>query len=156
MEIALLADHPDYAPKIAKWYFDEWAHMASHVTESMVLEKVIEKSVNREKIPLALVALDDGELLGVLELKLRENKHYPEYENWIGGVFTNPATRGHGVASKLLHKAKELTAAFGIRDLYLQCESFNVALYLKHGFKQLHQAQHHDMETTIMVWRVLK
>lgn len=56
MEISLLADHPHEAPKIAKWYYDEWARLAPNVTEEIVLEKVIEKSVNREEIPLSLVA----------------------------------------------------------------------------------------------------
>lgn len=153
MEISLLADHPDYASKIAKWYFEEWAHIAPNITEEMVLEKVIEKSVNRDKIPLALVACEGGELVGVLELKIRENTNYPEYENWIGGVFTNPVNRGQGIASQLLKKAKELAIELGIQNLYLQCESFNVPLYLNHGFKALHQAQHHDAETTIMMWR---
>lgn len=155
MEISLLADHPDYAPKIAKWYFDEWAHIAPNITEEIVLEKVIEKSLNRDQIPLALVASEDGELVGVLELKIRENKNYPEYEYWVGGVFTNPANRGLGVASQLLKKAKELAIDFGIQNLYLQCESFNIPLYLNHDFKALHQAQHHDAETTIMVWRAV-
>ncbi|MEK1964816.1 hypothetical protein WOB62_23510 [Vibrio parahaemolyticus] len=81
MEISLLADHPHEAPKIAKWYYDEWARIAPNVTEEMVLEKVIEKSVNREAVPLSLVAHIDGELVGVLELKIRENRNYPEYEN---------------------------------------------------------------------------
>ena len=63
MEISLLADYPDYSPKIAKWYFDEWAHTASHITENMVLDKVIEKSVNRDQLPLSLVAIDEGELV---------------------------------------------------------------------------------------------
>ncbi|PSW16884.1 GNAT family N-acetyltransferase [Photobacterium sanctipauli] len=156
MEISLLADHPDYAPKIAKWYFDEWAHIAPNITEDIVLEKVIEKSLNRDQIPLALVAREGGELVGVLELKIRENKNYPEYENWVGGVFTNPPNRGQGVAGQLLNKAKELAIDFGVKDLYLQCESFNIPLYLNHGFKALHQARHHDAETTIMVWHAAK
>ncbi len=152
MEISLLADHPHEAPKIAKWYYDEWARIAQNVTEEMVLEKVIEKSVNREEIPLSLVAHLDGELVGVLELKIRENRNYPEYENWIGGVFTHPRHRRKGIAQILLASAKEKAASIGIKKLYLQCESFNVELYLNHGFKVLHQAQHHEIETTIMAW----
>ncbi|UIP29873.1 GNAT family N-acetyltransferase [Photobacterium sp. TLY01] len=152
MEISLLADCPSEAPKIAKWYYDEWARMAPNVTEEMVLEKVIEKSVNRNQIPLSFVAHIDSELAGVLELKVRENKNYPEYENWVGGVYTNPKYRGKGIASKLLESAKEKAIDIGVKKLYLQCESFNVSLYLNHGFSVLHQAQHHDIETTIMVW----
>ncbi|WP_295893936.1 GNAT family N-acetyltransferase [uncultured Vibrio sp.] len=152
MKISLLADHPYEAPKIAKWYYDEWARIASNVTEEIVLEKVVEKSVNRTSIPLSLVAHLDGELIGVIELKIRENKNYPEYEHWIGGVFTNHNHRGKGVAHVLIESAKDKALNLGIKTLYLQCESFNIDLYFNHGFKVLHQAQHHDIETTIMVW----
>ncbi|CAG9297400.1 GNAT family N-acetyltransferase [Celerinatantimonas diazotrophica] len=153
MEISLLADHPDEAPKIAKWYFNEWSHHAPNMTESLVLEKVLEKTHNRDRLPMVLVAHIDHELVGVLELKLRENNHYPEYEHWIGGVYTNAAHRGQGVASQLLEKAKGLAVGLGIQDLYLQCERFNVNFYLKHDFKALHQAQHGNVVTTIMLWR---
>lgn len=152
MEISLLADHPSDAPKIAKWYYDEWARIAPNVTEDMVLEKVIEKSVNRMQVPLSIVAHKNEELVGVLELKLRENKNYPEYENWVGGVFTSPNHRGEGVASQLLNKAKSLAIELNIDKLYLQCESVNVGLYENHEFKALHHAKHHSVETTIMVW----
>ncbi|MGR5268306.1 GNAT family N-acetyltransferase [Vibrio astriarenae] len=151
MEISLLADHPFDAPKIAKWYFDEWARIAPNMTEQMVLEKVMEKAVNRNKVPLSLVAHRGEELVGVLELKFRENKHYPEYEHWIGGVFTNAEYRGEGIASRLLNRAKVIAAEFNIEKLYLQCESFNVGLYEKHGFTVLHKVKHHNIETTIMV-----
>ncbi len=154
MEISLLADHPSEAPKIAKWYYDEWARIAPNVTEEMVLENVIGKSVNRKQIPLSLVAHKAEELVGVLELKLRENKNYPEYENWVGGVFTSPLHRGKGIASYLLREAKILAVELNIDKLYLQCESFNVGLYERHGFKALHQAKHHNVETTVMVWWV--
>jgi len=152
MEISLLADHPHEAAKIAKWYYDEWARIAPNITEEMVLEKVIEKSVNRGKIPLSLVAHLNGELVGVLELKIRENINYPEYEHWVGGVFTHHSHRCKGVAHSLLESAKQKAVSIGVKKLYLQCESFNIDFYLNHGFKVLHQAQHHEIETTIMLW----
>ncbi|MBC7001087.1 hypothetical protein BIZ37_00845 [Photobacterium sp. BZF1] len=56
------------------------------------------------------------------------------------------------MVSKLLEKAKGLAVELGIKQLYLQCESFNVRLYEKRGFTSLHQAKHHNVDTTIMVW----
>lgn len=152
MEISTLAEHPEEIPKITKWYFDEWSHTAPDITFEMVQEKVTEKSINQTRIPMSFVAYLDGELAGVLELKLHENKNYLEYENWIGGVFTNPDKRGQGVATQLINKAKAFAIDTGMPQLYLQCESFNLELYLKLGFKPLHSARHHQVETTIMVW----
>ncbi|MEK1964817.1 GNAT family N-acetyltransferase [Vibrio parahaemolyticus] len=67
-------------------------------------------------------------------------------------MFTHPMHRRKGIARNLLESAKEKAVSIGVKKLYLQCESFNIELYLNHGFKALHQAQHHEIETTIMVW----
>lgn len=153
MKISLLADFPNEAPNIAKWYYDEWASMSPHFTREVMLAKVIEKSVNRNELPLSLIAHIDNELVGVIELKFRENKHYPEYEHWVGGLYTHPAHRGNGIASSLLNSAKEKAISLEVKQLYLQCESFNIELYLHQGFEVLHEAKHHGIKTTIMVWK---
>ncbi|QIA66055.1 GNAT family N-acetyltransferase [Vibrio astriarenae] len=152
MKISLLTDHPEAVTTIAQWYFDEWAHTAPHITLDTVIEKVTEKASNRNKIPLAIIAHVEDHLAGVLELKIRENKNYPDYEHWIGGVYTHSAYRRQGIAGALIHRAKEMACGMGVKKLYLQCESFNIAFYKKLGFELLHTAQHHNVETTIMVW----
>ncbi len=152
MEITLLADHPHEAEKIAQWYYGEWAYVFPNITVNMVLEKVVEKSVNRTEIPLAIVIHDNSELVGVAELKIRENANYPQYEHWLGGVFVDPLSRGSGIGGLLISEAKSKAVSLGVNDLYLQCESHNVDLYKKHDFKELHQAEHHGILTTIMRW----
>lgn len=150
MKISFLADHPHESSQIAKWYFDEWSYLSPKISLEMVHEKVLEKTTSRNNFPLSFVAHDDQELTGVIELKFRENKNYPEYTYWLGGVFVSPKYRGRGIASMLIEKGKSHSATLGVKPLYLQCESQNVGLYQKHGFKKLHQAQHHDISTTIM------
>ena len=152
MEITLLADHPHEAKNIAQWYYSEWAHAFPNMTINMVLEKVVEKSGNRPAIPLAIVAHEDRELVGVVELKYRENANYPQYEIWLGGVFVDYLSRGRGIGGLLISEAKSKAVSLGIQQLYLQCETHNIALYKKHGFKALHQANHHEIVTTIMRW----
>ena len=152
MDISSLADHPHEVNKIAMWYYNEWAHSFPSVTEAMVYENVAEKSINRDEIPLAIVVHDANELIGVAELKFHENKNYPEYEHWLGGVFVEPSKRSNGVSSLLISEAKKRATKLGVSKLYLQCESHNLSLYKKHDFKELHQAVHHDISTTIMVW----
>ncbi|MCP4321686.1 MAG: GNAT family N-acetyltransferase [Alteromonadales bacterium] len=152
MEISLLADCPHEAPQIANWYFEEWASHLPNVTEKMVLEDISQKALNRT-VPLILVAIENGILVGVLELKLRENKYYPEYEHWIGGVFVASKYRGNGIAKRLLTEAKKIATSFSLGQLYLQCESHNVGLYRGQAFDALHQSCSNDRETTIMVWR---
>ncbi len=150
MKISLLIDHPEAVEKIAKWYYDEWASIAPQMTEEMMYQKVLEKAANRDVIPLAIVVHHEKELIGVLELKLRENKSYPEYEHWIGGIFVDPLWRGQGIAGQMISEIKEKARKLGVKTLYLQCENYNVVLYQKYGFEILHQANYHVVETTIM------
>lgn len=151
MEISLLADHPDEVSKIVDWYFDEWASHVPDVTKEMVRKKVEIKASNRD-IPFSLVAHDEEELVGTLELKIQENKKYPEYEFWIGGVYVPSAHRRKGIAKKLMSAAREMAVSRGVSTLYLQCETHNVDFYRDQGFNAIHQSTHGHWETTIMVW----
>ncbi|MFB2862708.1 GNAT family N-acetyltransferase [Aeromonas sp. MdU4] len=154
MDISLLADHPYDVSKIAEWYFDEWASHMPNVTKEMVHEKIKHKVSNRD-IPLSLVAYDEGTLVGTLELKIRENKNYPEYDHWIGGVYVPSEHRRKGIAKKLINTAKEIAVARGVLTLYLQCETHNVDFYREQGFNAIHQSTHGHWETTIMVWHAV-
>ena len=93
------------------------------------------------------------ELCACADLKLRENKHHPEYEHWIGGVYVEENYRGKGYAAALLKKAKEQVIKLNIDKLYLQSEDKNIMLYVKHGFDVLQESEHNGVITTIMVWQ---
>lgn len=152
MKISLLADHPQHVNIIAQWYYNEWAHMSPDVTEKMVREKVAAKAINRDQIPFAIVVHEGEKLVGVAELKFRENDNYTDYEHWLGGVFVEPTMRGRGVANLLVSDALKRAEVLGVGTLYLQCEFHNVSLYKRHGFNVLHRVVSDDIATTIMAW----
>jgi len=133
MKISYLADCPQEAKTIAQWYFDEWAYAVPEVTVEKVLDNVKSNATSRAGSPLIMTLHEDHQLCACAELKLRENKNHPEYENWVGGVYVQENYRGRGYASALLDKAKQHTLQHNIKTLYLQCEDKNIALYLKQG-----------------------
>ncbi len=151
MNISLLSDYPDETATIAKWYFDEWASKVPNVTQAMVFNDLSKKASNQD-IPLIIIAHEGGKLIGVIELKLRENKHYPDYVHWVAGVFVDPSNRGKGIGKALLNEAKRVAVCRGVQTLYLQCESHNIELYKSQGFQILHDATSNNVETTIMSW----
>jgi putative hydrolase of the HAD superfamily len=151
MELSLLADHPHEIRKIAQWYYDEWLSAIPDITIDRISEK-ISQSGNRKKIPLFILAHINNQLAGVVELKFRENKNYPEYTHWLGGLFVNPSYRGNGISHILIKEAKKYAIKLGVVQLYLQCESYNIALYEKHNFSILHKANHGEIPVTIMLW----
>ncbi|HHO2167815.1 MULTISPECIES: GNAT family N-acetyltransferase [Aeromonas] len=151
MEISLLADSPHEVSTIVDWYFDEWASHVPGVTKEMVRRKVESIALNRN-FPFSLVAHDDRELVGTLELKIQENKNHPEYEFWIGGVYVPAAHRRKGIAKKMINVARDMAVSRGVATLYLQCETHNVDFYREQGFNAIHESNHGHWETTIMVW----
>ena len=154
MEVSFLADHLNESEKIAKWYLDEWGYTVPNITFDMVHKKILEKSKSKVELPLMFVIHDEQELVGVAELKFRENKNFPKYEHWIGGIYVSSEHRGKGYSTILIEKAKSHALEQGINLLYLQCEDKNINLYLKQNFKALHQTEHNSVKTTIMVHQI--
>jgi putative hydrolase of the HAD superfamily len=149
MNISLLADHPHESNTIAQWYYDEWLSSIPGITIERISEKIA-KSNNRTKVPLILLSYINNELVGVVELKFRENKNYPDYEHWLGGLYVKPQHRGQGISHSLIEEAKKHAIQLGVTEIYLQCESKNIELYKKHHFSVLHSASHGETPVTIM------
>lgn len=151
IKISLLADHPLESKKIAQWYFDEWLHEIPELTVNRISEKM-SKSINRNSLPIMLLAHLNSSLIGVVELKISENSSHPEYTPWLGGLYIKPNFRGNGYSNTLIGEAKQTAINLGNDHLFLQCEKKNIGLYKKHGFKVLHDSSHGKFSVTIMKW----
>ncbi len=154
MEVSFLADHPQESKKIAQWYYDEWADEGSNFSFDAIHDNVLEKSSSKNRLPLAFVLHENNQLVGVAELKFRENKHHPEYEHWVGGVLICPFNRNKGYSKILISSAKQHALNLGIKSLYLQCDAIHIDLYKKNGFEVLHESEHFGDVTTVMVCQV--
>ncbi|MEL0637024.1 GNAT family N-acetyltransferase [Marinomonas sp. TI.3.20] len=152
MKISLQTDDMENLQTIARWYFEEWGHLNSSLTERRIFEGLSAKLEKDDDFLTLLTIHTDSELVAVADLKYREHKDYPDYEHWIGGVYVKPEHRGKGYAGALIDKAKEHVAKLNISELYLQCEAHNTGLYLKHGFKPLHAAVYSGVDATILIF----
>jgi len=126
MEISLLADNPQESKVIARWYYDEWASIAPDMTIGQIQEKVA-KAINRDQVPLIVLAHQNNELVGVAELKFRENKNHPEYEHWLDGLFVTPDYRGQGISNLLIKKSKSMPFVWAL-NAYI-CSAKSIMLH---------------------------
>ena len=134
IDLCLLADRVEFIPKIAQWYFDEWGDYAPGNSLEKTVERIKGK-LNRACAPLHIVAEENGQPIGVGQLKLREMKEFPELEFWLGSVYVPTACRGRGVASRICAKIAEVARSFGIVKLYLQTEQLDGGLYARQGWQ---------------------
>ena len=150
MEFSLLADEPNAADKIARWYFDEWCKDTGRYSFESVLERV-SASINRNRAPLIVLAKESDMLLGSAELKTHEMDAYPQYEFWLGGVYVAEPARGKGIGSALVNQVIKRAQEFGIKSLYLQTENLSGGLYSAHGFVPIEQTDSKGLTVLVMV-----
>ena len=120
MEVTIdyLADHPGTVRILAQWLFDEWGHQSPDGTVQGVAD-ILNERRNRDKFPMAFVAIQTSTPVGTASLKIREVDIRPEYEHWLGAVYVQGRHRGKGVGSLLIGTATEEAANLGINELYL-------------------------------------
>lgn len=154
MNYEYLADHEEAIPLIAKWYYNEWGRGNEEISLVEVRLK-LKKYLNRNKIPLLILAMENGEIRGTVQLKYYEMDIYPEKKYWLGGVFVSPEYRGQRIGISLVKKASCIARSLDIHILHLQTEKMDGGLYSKLGWKPVEKAYYRDKNVLVMK-RILK
>ncbi|MEX0771140.1 MAG: GNAT family N-acetyltransferase [Balneolaceae bacterium] len=149
MNFKYLADHEEAIPIIAKWYFNEWGHRAKENSmEEFSLN--LQKYLNRDKIPLMVLAIDSEKIIGTAQLKYREMDIYPNKEHWIGGIFVTKQYRGNSVATRLIKKTINIAQSLDVNILHLQTVRLDGGLYTRLGWKPIEQVQYKGLNVLVM------
>lgn len=151
MEFDVLANRRELLPTLARWYFRQWGHRVPGRTLQDECERLA-RYCNADRIPLVMLALERGELLGAVTLRFRERESMAEREHWLGGVYVAAPHRGRGLAARLVAHALECAAALGVRQLYLQTEADDGGLYRRLGWQPLERVHHlRGVDVRVMV-----
>lgn len=84
--------------------------------------------------------IEDGELLGTVELSLRSPWPFALNRAYISNLAVNPSCRRQGIARSLLFKCEQIAFEWGFEEVFLHVLEDNQAaqnLYFKNGY-QLH------------------
>jgi len=149
MDLVLLADREEAIPKVATWYFNEWGYLGKDSDSERVAEK-LKHFLNRDKIPLMIVAVKDQEVIGAAQLKYREMDIYPEKEYWIGGVYVVAAHRDKGIGTQLVGKIIEIAQSLAVTKLHLQTERLDGGYYSRLGWVPVEQVNYHGLDVLVM------
>lgn len=149
MEFVYLADYPEALELVAKWYYNQWGRQ--HGMKSVKTSKeILSDYLNRDSIPLIILARKNSEFLGAVQLKYYEMDIYPNKEHWLGGVFIPPKYRGKKIARKLVLHASEIAKSQGVNILYLQTERMDGGLYKQLGWKPIEHANYRGKNVLVM------
>ena len=152
MEISLLADHQEVIPTLAGWFHREWSYLVPGRSEQDVACSIAERA-SRHKIPMALVAFEEHELIGTVCLKVNDMESRPELTPWLAGLYVKESWRKRGVGSALVRAIERQAVDLGVERLFLytpESERFYAAL----GWRVLERTTVHDVPVTIMEKRL--
>ncbi|MCL1125359.1 GNAT family N-acetyltransferase [Shewanella surugensis] len=149
MELHLLADKAEYIPKIAKWYSDEWGDIGES-RSTKALELKLTDYLNRNKLPMIVLAMEKDKLLGAAQLKFHEMSIYPDKEHWLGGVYIDKPYRGQGIAKQLIDKVIALAKHYQVSHLYLQTEDHSGGLYAQSGWQSIERVNYKNVDVLVM------
>jgi len=147
IEYRLLADCPNSLDQIANWYFEEWVEKEG--VPKAELKADLRRFVSTDISSCAVCGFHQGRLVSTAQLKLRENKNFPNFVHWIGGVYVDNAYRGSGAGSGVVRHAISIAEARGVVELYLQTEKTDGGLSPELGFKPVCTAKHGGSDVTI-------
>ncbi len=152
MNIAVdyLADHPDVIPVIARWLFDEWGHRSPDGSVERMADNLRDR-LQRDVLPLALLAHEDKEPIGTVSLKIREVEVRPQYEHWLGTLFVAESRRRMGIGLLLVGAAADEARRLEISELYLYTRCRDTErLYERLGWAGVERLEYRGRPAVIM------
>jgi GNAT superfamily N-acetyltransferase len=145
-----LADRPDDVSRVMFWWYSVWA--ANMGPDLERYEREFRQTLGRKDLPLDIVAIHQGNMVGTAALKGHEMVEvYPLYRFWLGSVFVAPEYRGRGIATRIAQQVIRLAEQHRIPHLHLQTVDLSGGLYAALGWDPLHQLIYRGKETLVMV-----
>jgi N-acetylglutamate synthase-like GNAT family acetyltransferase len=149
--IEYLADHPQFVPTLAQWQHAEWGHLRPGDSVEARMARM-QTSVQIGRIPLTVVALAHGELLGSASLIPHDMDTRMELTPWLAGVFVAPKHRRKGVGAQLVRGIMAEAAALKIPLLYLYTV-YSEKFYANLDWSLQEHTAYREQSVAIMTYR---
>ena len=148
--IDYLANCPELAGELARLSWKEWQDVYQQREQTLEDSlKNYRERMNTDRLPLTLVALHAGELVGMVSLKFHDMDTRPDLDPWLGGLLVLPEWRNRGVGMMLMHRATEEARRLDVPQLYLWTHSAE-GLYHKLGWQVVERSDYFGKEAVVM------
>jgi GNAT superfamily N-acetyltransferase len=118
VKIEYLREHSRWIPTIARWFYNEWREFHPELDVDGIAERLGDRC-NTDIIPLALVAIEQGEIIGTISLKKHDMDTRMQYSPWLASLYVRKDSRNKGIGLKLIEAGIEKAGTLGIKHLYL-------------------------------------
>ena len=142
-----LADFPHWLPVISGWFHEEWRDIYGDQTPTDI-EQRLAATLARDRIPTALVAVADGEVIGTIALRDQALAMQPN-SPVVTGLFVVPHYRRRGVAAQLLRAAENKAREIGLSKLFLFTQTPH-AFYGAYGWSCYQEAPMYSSRVMVL------
>jgi len=117
-KVELLVDHPEALSSLRELFEREWAPYygpdgPGHATTDLL------ESCNREELPIAVVAILDGEVVGTAALKTESVSTHKHLAPWLAALIVRPEFRRRGIAERLIAAIEKKAQELGFHSIYV-------------------------------------
>jgi N-acetylglutamate synthase-like GNAT family acetyltransferase len=154
MSIEYLADRLEFLPTLAQWQHAEWGH--ANPGDSVEARKArLQDSTNHDRIPLTVVAVEDGEVLGSASLVEHDIDTRLDLSPWLASVFVGPEHRRQGTGAELVRRIMREATKLKVPLLYLYTVH-SEAFYAKLGWTLQEYTTYREQNVAIMTYIPIK
>jgi hypothetical protein len=138
--IVSLCDRPALIPELARWFVAEWTpYYGPGGPGAGAAERDIRNCCNRDVLPMALVALDDGDrLVGTAALKADSLDTHSQLGPWLAALVTSPDV-ADTVESALVQAIEAEARRLGFDAVYTGMDEGS-AVMLRRGWSVIGQS----------------
>lgn len=148
MRIEFLKHFSEFIPLIAKWFYQEWGHYHPELSLQDIEERLYQR-INTNKIPLALVAVENEEVVGTVSLKKYDMDTRKQYSPWLSSMYVREDKRKQGIGKQLVQALENKAKELGVKILYLytpDAEDF----YHKYGWQTFEHVKYRSAQVSVM------
>ncbi len=151
MDIHYLADHQEVVPILAAWIYDEWSFLYPEMTVQGV-SGFLRERMNKDQLPLTLVAFEAGEPVGTVSLKMFDMETRKDLIHWLTSLYVVEPWRRKKIGSRLVALAEKKAVELGVAKLFLFTIDVNLPglFYAKLGWSEKEKTTYHSCPVTIM------
>ena len=116
IKIEFLEENQHLFSTIEALYENEWEEYYGPGGEGDALSDIT-SFCNKDRLPICLVALKHGSLVGTVALTKKSASHH-HLSPWLTSLFVTEMERRKGIGTKLIEAAEILSADLGFSDIY--------------------------------------
>jgi GNAT superfamily N-acetyltransferase len=148
MQIAYLADHPEFIPTLAQWQHAQFGYLAPQVTVDQRVER-LQTHLGQAGIPTTFVAMLRDRLAGSASLVAQDMSSRGDLSPWLASLYVAPEYRKRGLGTALVRRVAQEAQALGVATLYLYTPD-QEAFYARRGWSTMEQVLYRGYRVTVM------